>query len=304
MLFNNRGFLVLGNIAIAILVSLVSAAGALAQTTVGVDELPQGIISADQCTNVGPRGFGWDGNQSCFISNYRIRGTSQPLVKTSSDYTTGHVVWNRDDLLNKTMRCDSYRASTFSRDETGTMYFKSTLDIIFLDQTTTSYDPGELDLTEATTKIITRGWYLTGNGLLEAGSPIDFSHNGFSTEQGYLLVDSSFTRNGERLVSEFSHCYLPQQDTPLRTSGRCIDFDGDGVGWNGSETCAAEVPDPNCDYSNAASSFGWGYNAVTGESCAPAPGSSTFMVEDRCYGPPNNWGWNWVRSESCRTDDN
>ena len=65
----------------------------------------------------------------------------------------------------------------------------------------------------------------------------------------------------------------PVPTTPVATddtAAECIDSDGDGWGWNGTESClVADTVDDQCDYSDADLYDGWGWNPVTRQSCAP-----------------------------------
>lgn len=50
----------------------------------------------------------------------------------------------------------------------------------------------------------------------------------------------------------------------------CVDSDGDGWGWDGSKSCIVTANQTGgCDYSNAASNGGWGWDQVEGVSCPP-----------------------------------
>lgn len=76
-----------------------------------------------------------------------------------------------------------------------------------------------------------------------------------------------------------------------------------GWGWNPTtrESCAplTEPPGNNgCDYSNASSNGGWGWNPQTMQSCAPQP--TTQVSCDYSNAASNSgWGWNADTRESC-----
>ena len=61
----------------------------------------------------------------------------------------------------------------------------------------------------------------------------------------------------------------------------------------------ASIDDDSCDYSNAAAHDGWGWCAVTRNSCQP----SESEVVDNCdcsdLAIVDGWDWNCVAGQSC-----
>jgi len=279
----------------------------LADKRLSVESLPQPLLNAADCINVNSRGWGWDGQQSCFISSHRIDGAAYPLVNTSSDFGGSALAWSRADFANKTVRCDSYQRS---RSDDGSGFTLDRFDITFLTEDPIPASALQETLSDVTAHLYTRGWEIGAFGKLNTGLEINFNSWGYSTESGFILVQKRGNRNtdGEYIVSEFAHCYYRDENTPLRASGYCVDFDGDGIGWNGHESCDVPAVDSNCDYSDAhyGSNRGWGYNTVTGQSCPPAGNTETFVPRDTCSINPasqDGWGWNEARQEACRADE-
>jgi len=82
---------------------------------------------------------------------------------------------------------------------------------------------------------------------------------------------------------------------------QCIDSDGDGYGWNGSETCTPATSSPTlnsgCDYSDANLYGGWGWNTETNQSCAPLEEPSDPAQAVQCIDTDGDgYGWNGVAS--------
>ena len=71
-------------------------------------QLPLTLANTENCVPNGDAGWGWDGQRSCFITKTWFYNASYPLSRTSSDINGDNLVWNRSDLLNKTVRCDEY----------------------------------------------------------------------------------------------------------------------------------------------------------------------------------------------------
>lgn len=276
-----------------------------ARLTVG--QLPQPLINSEQCLNVGLRGWGWDGQQSCYTTAVRFYGQTHYLAKTRSDYGGNGLAWNNEDVANQTVRCDRYHRTNSSAEETGNEYTRERYDITFLTEDSIPGTSSLESLSDVTAHLFTRGWEIKQFGTLETGLQVNFNLNGYTTEKGYILIDDT-TRisDNETLVDKFSHCFYRDKSAPLRATGYCADFDGDGIGWNGSETCNVAPINENCDYTAAAigSNYGWGYNTVTGESCPPAGNTTTYIPENRCKpNGPAGWGWNEALQTTCRYEE-
>ena len=59
------------------------------------------------------------------------------------------------------------------------------------------------------------------------------------------------------------------------------------------------TPQGSCDYSNAALYDGWGWNAVTGESCQPQQATQDTACDYSQAESHDGWGWNPVTRTSC-----
>ncbi len=246
--------------------------------------------------------YGWDGEQSCLPSDIWFYNASQPLSMSSGDVNGENTTWTQSDLLDKTVRCDVF--SRNYRADSG--YETNTYDITFLDPSNPVIDPSIAELPDTTAHVYTSGWRIGAVGQLR-GVLISFNDWELLTEQGYIFVHDTRedSRNNRRYATHFSHCYLRDESEPLRASGYCVDYDGDGIGWNGRENCQVQAIDPNCDYSQATvgSNNGFGYNTVTGQSCPPIAGTG-YTPADECRGwRSDGWGWNAFRQESCRVTD-
>ncbi len=89
----------------------------------------------------------------------------------------------------------------------------------------------------------------------------------------------------------------------LNQTSPCIDADGDGFGWNGTNT-STPAPDSvdivdntnnGCDYSNADSNGGWGWNATTSQSCTPLENIGNTQPTAQCIDTDGDgWGWDGV----------
>jgi hypothetical protein len=101
----------------------------------------------------------------------------------------------------------------------------------------------------------------------------------------------------------FSSFVLAQGEVQVQEQGVCDYSNADisnGWGWNAvtRQSCEplTDIPTAvdNCDYSNAAQFDGWGWDPVAGQSCAP---------QDNCdysnAAISGGWGWNPVAAESC-----
>jgi len=289
-----------------LVLTLAAPVAGLADARLADEPLPRPVIKTEDCLNVNSSRWGWNGEQSCFISVYQYHGESEFLTRTSRDYGGAAVSWSRGDVANKTLRCDSYQRK-YVRSTRGYTYERKRYDITFLTEDQIPAEASGENLSDVTAHLYTRGWSVGGFGKLNVGTLINFNRGGFSTENGYIFIDE-FTRESNVLyrIDSFAHCFYRDEDTPMRPSGYCVDFDGDGVGWNGNENCEVTTVDPDCDYSQAdkGSNFGWGYNPVTGQSCPPAENiPSPYEPVDECRrNGPDGWGWNEARQQSCRVD--
>lgn len=268
------------------------------------EPLPRPEIKTEECLNVDELGWGWDGQQSCFISSFYFYDEPEPLISTSRDYGGTARVWNRQDVADRTLRCDSYKRR-YDRKISGSRYFRYRYDITFLTQDQIPASASAENLSDVTGHIYTRGWEIGQFGQLDAGPIINLNRWGFATETGHIFVeDVTRESNDVIMIDQFSHCFYRDEDTPLQPSGYCVDYDGDGIGWNGTENCEVVV-DPDCDYSKSdqGSNIGWGYNPITGESCPPRGNeTSPYIPKDECS-RESGWGWNEYRQQSCREDD-
>lgn len=291
---------------IASVVTILGTASlATADPRLTVGDLPQTIIKTEECLGTNYDLFGWDGEQSCRISNVRLYGEPLPLTETVADYTNGSQVWSASDVANKTIRCDTYKRASFSYRDSDLSYSRDRFDITFLTEDSIPANAPQENLSNVTAHTYTRGWQIKKFGILETGLQINFNDRNFATEKGYLIIHETEQDNSsnELIANRFSHCFLRDEDTPFRATGNCVDYDGDGIGWNGSESCSVRAPDPNCDYTESFSNAGWGYNTATGESCPPSPNTTTYVPEDKCTNlRQEGWGWNPARQESCRVD--
>ncbi len=109
-------------------------------------------------------------------------------------------------------------------------------------------------------------------------------------------------------------------------SGICVDSDGDGFGWNGTETCTPDVPatcidsdgdgwgwdgtqsctvtstggNTECDYTDADLYGGWGWNSALMQSCPPLEEPLSADGCDYSNATINGgWGWNLTTLSSC-----
>lgn len=265
-------------------------------------ELPQPLVSTEDCIPTGEFGWGWDGTQPCRITSNRLDGAALPLTEITSDHGGTSLAWNQSDLADRTVRCDYYERASFTA---GSGYTRERYDITFMTEDTIPGSAGSENLSDVTAHLYTRGWEISSFGRLDTGMVLDFAKSGYATEQGYIFIERAIREsNNENSVREFSHCYYRGDDAPLRATGYCVDFDGDGIGWNGSAVCDVQPVDANCDYSQAAvgSNLGWGYNTVTGESCPPVGNPTPYMAVDECLGR-GEFGWNEFRQEACRTGE-
>jgi len=278
--------------------SLLLTSVATAQTT-NEAPLPVPLINNECVIGENPN-WGWDGQQSCNPTNIWLEGAQYPLSRTSADHNGDNLAWDRRDFLNKTIRCEVYNRNY--RPESN--YEVDVYDTTFLDPQNPVIDPTIAQLPDATAHTYNSGWRIAGSGTLK-GVLLSLNATEFSTESGYIFIyDTRKINNDKSVATRFSHCYLRDESAPLRASKYCVDYDGDGIGWNGTESCTVLTADPNCDYSQADQSYsqGWGYNPVTGNSCPPLPGDS-YKPEDKCASVSiDGWGWNYFRQESCRVE--
>jgi hypothetical protein len=282
---------------------LLAPAVALADARLTVGPLPEPLISAESCQPTGTSRWGWDGTQSCWVTNVRMLGESQPLVQTRHDFGGTAFSWQRADFAGRTLRCDRYRRLNVNRDNV--LYIKERYDITFLNQDSAPASAIAEDYGQVTAHLYTRGWTIGQFGRLHTGLELQFNR-GVTTADGYILFNE--TRRSlvdDYLLDDFSHCYYRDSDEPLRSSGYCVDYDGDGIGWNGHDACEVQPVDPACDYSQAdiGSNYGWGYHTVTGDSCPPAPGTSSYVPLNECRAGSDGWGWNEALQQSCFVGD-
>ncbi len=79
-------------------------------------------------------------------------------------------------------------------------------------------------------------------------------------------------------------------------SSDCIDYDGDGWGWNGVASCIAEQQPGQVDCIDSPPlNDGWGWNGV--EACSVTPAELVCIDS-----PPVGDGWGWNGVESCTVD--
>lgn len=268
--------------------------------TIKEGPLPIPLIN-EECVMGDDPYFGWDGQRSCNPSNIWIYGANYPLSRTSSDVNGDNLAWDRSDFLNKTVRCD-----VFTRHFQATSGYEiDIVDISFLDADSPNVDPAVARLPVADSHIYSSGWRISYGRL--KGVLLDFNSREISTEKGYIFIYDSganWREPDKEIATHFGHCYLRDESEPLRASKYCVDYDGDGIGWNGSESCSVQVVDPGCDYSQASagSNLGWGYNPETGRSCPPI-GTTAHEPEDKCsVSRDSGWGWNYYRQEACFED--
>ncbi len=282
-----------------------ASVSAQADSRLDVGPLPETLIKPEQCISADDR-WGWDGEQTCLISSFRLAGEPYRLTQTHRDTSGTDLVWNNNDLAGKTVRCDSYERAFLPSADPKHEYTRARYDITFMtDDSIPATAAGE-SLSDVTAHLFTRGWSIGQFGRLETGLQPGFTSIGFTTEVGYIFIEDSASVNsdGERIVRSFSHCWLRDESAPLRATGYCVDYDGDGIGWNGTGECAVAPVSPNCDYSASRFNAGWGFNSLTGESCPPVDNTASFTAEDRCIGnSPDGWGWNQALLQSCRVEE-
>lgn len=266
------------------------------------------------CVDTDGDGWGWNGVASCRITSFRLHGSDTPVIASRGDSLTSSQVlrWRTEDLADNTVQCAiNTRCIDFceTSDQVPSAYqtvisevtFLSTGAGLFLGYSDNLAEPQRLDF----------NWSVSVAGKLTGlPDPQDFDLNSaaYQTDNGYLFIQEfQPAANGISLVEKYTECLLLDTTSPLRATGQpCVDADGDGWGWNGTDSCrVALTADPECDYSAAQYNDGWGYNASTGLSCTPNPENSGFTPEDQCdYSLANNpsrngWGWNPARQESC-----
>ena len=246
---------------------------AIADSRLDTGSLPSTLVAREDCllTEAYPwGGWGWDGEKTCKITNLRLFGAESEL--TGVDRADSSLTWRSDELANQTVRCDSYqlRYNTSTRNRE---YKRSRYDITILSDDSIPASAANETLRDATAHLYTRGFETGRTGSLTGVEAlVNFSAGAFLTEKGYLFIENRGERNSNGIytVEKFSHCWLRDDARPLRASSSCIDEDGDGLGWNGSEECTVEsAPAPGCDYSDSAFNKGWGYDHSTGRSCRP-----------------------------------
>jgi len=290
----------------ATLMLLIVPTTGMADSRLAVEPLPRPVINTEDCLNIDAQGWGWNGEQSCFVSALQYHGESEFLTETSRDYGGGAASWNTQDVANKTLRCDSYQR-IYDRSTSGYKYERDRYDITFLTQDQIPAEASTENLSDVTAHLYTRGWKVGRFGKLKVGTLINFNRGGFSTDRGFVFIEETSRESNEiTRIDSFAHCFYRDEDTPMRPSGYCVDFDGDGIGWNGSENCEVTTVDPDCDYSQAdkGSNIGWGFNPITGQSCPPSGNVTTYTPTDECRNiRQNGWGWNEATQQSCRADD-
>lgn len=133
---------------------------------------------------------------------------------------------------------------------------------------------------------------------------ISYRHNlddSDDIEGGALVADRAFvsTRKSGLMVFDLSagsasNCDYSNADT------------NNGWGWNNitrqsCEPTESSLPDNGCSYALASSFSGWGWNESTGESCPPT--EQSLMDADRCdyrnSRSNGGWGWNAAAGQSC-----
>ena len=277
---------------------------AFADSRLDTGSLPATLVDMEDCFVSDPQpwgGWGWDGEKTCKVTNLRFFGAASTL--TGTDGADKSLTWKNDDVANQTLRCDSYQLR-YNFSAATREYKRSRYDITVLNDDAIPASAANESLEGVTAHLYTRGFDTGSTGILTGVEAIvNFSAGAFATDKGYLFIDDRGERNdnGDYIVEKFSHCWLRDHNQPLRASVSCIDEDGDGVGWNGYEECSIE-PDSGCDYSNAVSNRGWGYNNTTGQSCPPVDGNNDYVPQDVCldHGSGNGWGWNEAKQASCR----
>ena len=276
-----------------------------ADSRLDTGSLPTTLVERQDCqlNEIYPwGGWGWDGDKTCQVTSWRLFGAEHTLTGINTAGTS--LIWKTEDVANQTLRCDSYQLR-YNFSARTREYKRSRYDITILNDDTIPASSANEDLSEVTAHLFTRGFETGRTGVLTGiGAIVNFSASAFVTKTGYLFIEDRGMQNndGEFIIEKFSHCWLRDQTYPLRAAASCTDNDGDGVGWNGYEVCNAEPASATCDYSDAASNKGWGYDHTTGQRCKPQDGNTEYVPEDSCqfFGSRNGWGWNEARQESCR----
>ncbi len=259
----NRGFQSLLTVALA---ALPIPSIALADSRLNTEALPATLIERDDCTVTDPQpwgGFGWDGEQTCKVTNLRLFGAEHTLTGTVTADTSKN--WSIDDFANQTVRCDSYQLRTnFST--RNKEYKRSRYDITFLSDGAIPSTATSESLTGVTAHIYTRGFVTGSTGILTGvNALVNFSAGAFTTNKGYLFIEDRGERNnsGDYIVEKFSHCWL-RDSTTETINPQCIDTIpvGDGWGWDGATSCRLEITNPVCVDSPPIGD-GWGWDGIS-----------------------------------------
>lgn len=267
-------------------------------------------------------GFGWENEASCIITSE----SEPPPVFTNRE--TGNQVnlvranWNGNrDIANRVIQCDLYYFNSNSnqyRLEPSPFRAGALLN----NQVFPSYQfrHQALPLVSPFLGPIDSVSYVDGSDIF----PTSFASDAYWTTNdgryiGPTVLQSPYVElinraNGSRAIRTW---HLSRFDTALNLqfSGNRVQKDGffecwdisgsDLVPTRGSDSGSnSTVSNANqCDYSNADSTGGWGWNPVTRESCAPQQDVAASNNSQGCdysnANSSNGWGWNPVTLESC-----
>ena len=268
-------------------------------------------------------GFGWENSASCLVTNTSLVAPTFTNQETGSTVGLTRAIWSASDFTEDVL-CTNFQfdGEFYRTSDGGTRYAFSPL-------SETSPFVGNVEIEDINNVIQTQTWTLD-NGIYFGPSELALSPwvQIVDLAKGEVFQDSIDTLNAvrvwltnERFVlcstfNPFTRFVPTGSATPVDEGGGSSDVDGcdyssaaehDGYGWNPvtGMSCApiAMRASDNCNYDDADQFDGWGWDPVAGQSCAPLVVEDEPTTDQDCdYSSASvneGFGWNPITGMSC-----
>ena len=264
-------------------------------------------------------GFGWENEASCIVTSE----SALPPIFTNNQ--TGYQVdlvranWHaNNDIANRVIQCDLYYYDSYSGQYLlEPVPFRAGASLNNQVFPSYRFHHQSLPLESPFIGMIDSVEYVEGSTI----TPTSFAGDAnWTTNDGRYIgptvlqspyVELISLANGTKAIRTWHESRF---DTALNLafSGNRVQRDGffecrdisgsDLTPTRGMATTETVASSNQCDYSNANSSNGWGWNPVTRESCAPQTDAADNNNQSCDYsnaGTQNGWGWNESTGQSC-----
>ena len=264
-------------------------------------------------------GFGWENEASCIVTSE----SALPPIFTNNQ--TGYQVdlvranWHaNNDIANRVIQCDLYYYDSYSGQYLlEPVPFRAGASLNNQVFPSYRFHHQSLPLESPFIGMIDSVEYVEGSTI----TPTSFAGDAnWTTNDGRYIgptvlqspyVELISLANGTKAIRTWHESRF---DTALNLafSGNRVQRDGffecrdisgsDLTPTRGMAITETVVSSNQCDYSNADSSNGWGWNPVTRESCAPQTDAADNTSQSCDYsnaGNQNGWGWNESTGQSC-----